>query len=107
MSTTMGWSCFIASTLVLLGQCSAQAGDVVPWPMDKQAHFLAGYGIGLSSSLAYKRMGLPVPWLLGMATVSAAAYAKEKSDAVYDAEDLRKTVQGGALGVGFYWVVNL
>lgn len=98
--------------LIVLGMLvcghQANAGDIVNWPMDKQAHFLAGYGLGISGSLVGERLGAGrlVSGLLGTALAGVAGLLKERSDAVYDAEDVRKTLYGGVCGSVFYWTIR-
>jgi hypothetical protein len=75
--------------------------------VDKQAHFLAGYGLSLSGALVAERMELPVPWLWGLVLSTGAAYVKERSDRVFDVRDFQATVWGGAVGSAFHVVIHL
>jgi len=94
-------------TLGLLLVTSASAKEIVRWPIDEQAHFLAGYGIGMTGALVAERLELPLPWLWGLAAATGAAYAKEKYDGVFSVPDFQKTVWGGATGCVFYAVIRL
>lgn len=94
-------------TLGLFLVTPVQAKEIVRWPMDQQAHFLAGYGIGMTGALVAERLELPLPWLWGLAAATGAAYAKERYDGVFSVPDFQKAVWGGATGCVFYAVIRL